>query len=105
MKLVNKKFYLTGMLLLAGLSAGILRKFPRPISRSWKKLSKPSSRQAKPGRRGGSRNLDAVRESVNKNVDMKAWREKFVGQNKEDWDFSIARCRLITSVYAEMWRR
>jgi len=42
-------------------------------------------------RGGGPGNLDAVRESVNKNVDIKAWREKFVGQNKEDWDFSTAR--------------
>ncbi len=57
-------------------------------------------------RGGGSRNLDAVRESVNKNIDMKAWREKFVGGNKEDWDFfdsSVAG--LITSAYAEIWGR
>jgi hypothetical protein len=57
-------------------------------------------------RGGGSRNLDAVRESVNKNIDMKAWREKFVGENKEDWDFfdsSVAG--LITSAYAEIWGR
>jgi hypothetical protein len=57
-------------------------------------------------RGGGSRNLDLVRESVNKNIDMKAWREKFVGGNKEDWDFfdsSVAG--LITSAYAEIWGR
>lgn len=57
-------------------------------------------------RGGGSRNLDGVRESLNRNIDMKAWREKFVGANKEDWDFfdsSVAG--LITSAYAEVWGR
>lgn len=57
-------------------------------------------------RGGGSRNLDGVRESVNKNIDIKAWREKFVGAHKEDWDFfdsSIAG--LVTSAYAEIWGR
>jgi hypothetical protein len=54
----------------------------------------------------GSRNLDAVRESVNKNIDMKAWREKFVGGNKEDRDFfDSSAAGLITSAYAEIWGR
>jgi cyclase len=55
---------------------------------------------------GGSRNLDAVREGVRKNVDVGAWRQKFAGNDKDNQDFfDGAFAGLVTSAYAEIWGR
>jgi cyclase len=55
---------------------------------------------------GGSRNLDAVRENVQKNVDVSSWRQKFAGNDKDNQDFfDGAFAGLITSAYAEIWGR
>lgn len=59
-------------------------------------------------RRGnGPRNLEIVREAVLKNVDMKMWRQKFAGDDKDNQDFfdGFSMPGLITAAYAEIWGR
>jgi cyclase len=55
----------------------------------------------------GSRNLEAVREAVKKNIDMNVWRQKFAGDDKDNQDFfeGFAMPGLITAAYAEVWGR
>ncbi len=54
----------------------------------------------------GARNLDAVREAVNKGVDLDSWRKKFAGDDKSDQDFfDSALAGLVTSAFAEVWGR
>ena len=55
----------------------------------------------------GPRNLEAVREAVNKAIDMTAWRQKFAGDDKDNRDFfdSFSLTGLVTAAYAEVWGR
>ena len=55
----------------------------------------------------GSRNLDKVREGVEQNVDVAAWRQKFAGDDKDDREFfdTFSWPGVITAAYAEIWRR
>ncbi len=55
----------------------------------------------------GPRNLEIVREAVLKEVDMKAWRQKFAGDDKDNQDFfdGFSMPGLITAAYAEVWGR
>jgi cyclase len=52
-----------------------------------------------------SRNLDKVREGVEKNLDLAAWRQKFAGDNNDNRVFfdSFSLIGVITAAYREMW--
>jgi glyoxylase-like metal-dependent hydrolase (beta-lactamase superfamily II) len=55
----------------------------------------------------GPRNLEAVREAVLRTIDMKAWRQKFAGDDQDNRDFfdGFSLPGLITAAYAEVWGR
>lgn len=108
MKLVNKKFYLTGVFLLAGLSNSIFAQAPAPDLAELERTIEAELAAGKtPGAavivingdkvafaKGFGRtsaqgglpvDLDTLfRMGSTTNIDIKAWREKFVGGNKED---------------------
>ncbi len=53
----------------------------------------------------GSRNLDKVREGVEKALDLPAWRQKFAGDNNDNRVFfdSFSLIGVITAAYREAW--
>lgn len=54
----------------------------------------------------GARNLEAVREAVQKSVDVNSWRQKFAGNDKDAQDFfDSSFAGLITSAHAEVFGR
>jgi glyoxylase-like metal-dependent hydrolase (beta-lactamase superfamily II) len=55
----------------------------------------------------GSRNLEAVREAVQKDVDIEAWRQRFAGNDKDNRDLfdSFSLPGLITAAWTEVWGR
>ena len=55
----------------------------------------------------GPRNLEAVREAVQKDIDMNAWRQRFAGDDQDNRDFfdGFSLPGLITAAYAEVWGR
>ena len=55
----------------------------------------------------GPRNLEAVREAVLKAIDMKAWRQRFAGDDPDNRDFfdGFSMPGLVTAAYAELWGR
>jgi hypothetical protein len=51
----------------------------------------------------GAANLPAVREGVNKNIDVASWRKKFAGESKEEQDaFDTTFAAMITAAHAEI---
>lgn len=51
----------------------------------------------------GLANLPAVREGVNKNIDVASWRKKFAGDSKEEQDaFDTTFAAMITAAHAEI---
>ncbi len=52
----------------------------------------------------GQRNLEPVRQAVQKNFDAGAWRQKFAGNDKDNQDFfDTTYAGLITAAHAEIW--
>jgi cyclase len=52
----------------------------------------------------GQRNLDAVRQAVQKNFNVAPWRQKFAGDDKDNQDFfDTTYAGLITAAHAEIW--
>jgi cyclase len=52
----------------------------------------------------GQRNLDPVRQAVQKNFAVSSWRQKFAGDDKDNQDFfDTTYAGLITAVHAEIW--
>jgi glyoxylase-like metal-dependent hydrolase (beta-lactamase superfamily II) len=52
----------------------------------------------------GQRNLEPVRQAVQKNLDVSAWRQKFAGNDKDNQDFfDTTYAGLITAAHAEVW--
>jgi glyoxylase-like metal-dependent hydrolase (beta-lactamase superfamily II) len=53
----------------------------------------------------GPRNLDKVREGVEKALDLAAWRQRFAGDNADNLAFfdSFSLVGVITAAYREMW--
>jgi cyclase len=52
----------------------------------------------------GQRNLDPVRQAVQKNFDAAPWRQKFAGGDKDNQDFfDTTYAGLITAAHAEIW--
>jgi glyoxylase-like metal-dependent hydrolase (beta-lactamase superfamily II) len=52
----------------------------------------------------GQRNLDSVRQAVQKNFDIAPWRLKFAGNDKDDQDFfDTTYAGLIIASHAEIW--
>jgi hypothetical protein len=51
----------------------------------------------------GAANLPAVREGVQKNVDVASWRRKFAGESKDKQDaFDTTFAAMITAAHAEI---
>lgn len=51
----------------------------------------------------GAANLPAVREAMQKNIDVESWRKKFTGENKEDRDFfDTTYAAMITAAHGEV---
>ena len=55
----------------------------------------------------GSRNFEAVREAVRKEIDFNAWRQKFAGDDKDNREFfdGFSLPGLLTAAFAEIWGR
>ncbi|HYY56630.1 MAG TPA: MBL fold metallo-hydrolase [Pyrinomonadaceae bacterium] len=55
----------------------------------------------------GSRNFEAVREAVQKEIDFNAWRQKFAGDDKDNREFfdGFSLPGLLTAAFAEVWGR
>jgi cyclase len=55
----------------------------------------------------GSRNLEKIQEAVDKNVDVKSWREKFAHGDKDNETFfqTFSYPGVVTAAYAEIWGR
>lgn len=52
----------------------------------------------------GQRNLEPVRQAVQKNLDVSEWRQKFAGGDKDNQDFfDSTYAGLITAAHAEIW--
>ena len=52
----------------------------------------------------GQRNLEPVRQAVQKNFDASRWRQKFAGNDKDSQDFfDTTYAGLITAAHAEIW--
>lgn len=52
----------------------------------------------------GQRNLQPVREAVQKNLDVSSWRQKFAGDNTDNQDFfDTTYAGLITAAHSESW--
>jgi cyclase len=52
----------------------------------------------------GQRNLEPVRQAVQKNFDASAWRQKFAGNDTDNQDFfDTTYAGLITAAHAEVW--
>ena len=52
----------------------------------------------------GQRNLEPVRQAVQKNFDASGWRQKFAGSDKDNQDFfDTTYAGLITAAHAEIW--
>jgi len=52
----------------------------------------------------GQRNLEPVRQAVQKNFDVAPWRQKFAGDDKDNQDFfDTTYAGLITAAHAEIW--
>lgn len=54
----------------------------------------------------GQRNLEPVREAVQKNLDVSSWRQKFAGNDKDNQDFfDTTFAGLLTAAHVEHWGR
>ena len=55
----------------------------------------------------GPRNLEAVREAVQKDIDVEAWRQRFAGDDPDNRDLfdTFSFPGLITAAYAQVWGR